>query len=160
MRAFRSKRLRTAGFRLLGNIFTCKTIRFYLFYIHVSSSFNNSFFVSQFRSDWRIRDLVESTLLSCWFVMFWERQSLHTQRNKHNLPHMTWSNYFWLVRIITTQKIKPILIPHYMTPFKITHTFLFRCIKMIMWPWSTKAVISNTGIFVAIDNNTLYESKL
>ncbi len=27
-------------------------------------------------------------------------------------------------------------------------------------PWSTKAVISNTGIFVAIDNNTLYESKL
>ncbi len=30
----------------------------------------------------------------------------------------------------------------------------------IMCPWSTKAVISNTGIFVAIDNNTLYESKL
>ncbi len=29
-----------------------------------------------------------------------------------------------------------------------------------MWPWSTKAVISNTGIFVAIDNNTLYGSKL
>ncbi len=26
--------------------------------------------------------------------------------------------------------------------------------------WSTKAVISNTGIFVAIDNNTLYGSKL
>ncbi len=25
-----------------------------------------------------------------------------------------------------------------------------------MCPWSTKAVISNTGIFVAIDNNTLY----
>ncbi len=29
-----------------------------------------------------------------------------------------------------------------------------------MWPWSTKAVISNTGIFVAIANNTLYGSKL
>ncbi len=29
-----------------------------------------------------------------------------------------------------------------------------------MCPCSTKAVISNTGIFVAIDNNTLYESKL
>ncbi len=29
-----------------------------------------------------------------------------------------------------------------------------------MYPWSTKAVISNTGIFVAIANNTLYESKL
>ncbi len=29
-----------------------------------------------------------------------------------------------------------------------------------MWRWSTKAVISNTGIFVAIANNTLYESKL
>ncbi len=29
-----------------------------------------------------------------------------------------------------------------------------------MCPWSTKAVISNTGIFVAIDNNTLYGSKL
>ncbi len=27
-------------------------------------------------------------------------------------------------------------------------------------PWSTKAVISNTGIFVAIANNTLYGSKL
>ncbi len=26
--------------------------------------------------------------------------------------------------------------------------------------WSTKAVISNTGIFEAIDNNTLYGSKL
>ncbi len=94
MRAFRSKRLRTAGFRLLGNIFTCKTIRFYLFYIHDSSSFNNSFFVSQFRSDWRIRDLVESTLLSCWFVMFWKQQSLHTHRNKHNLPLLTWSTIF------------------------------------------------------------------
>ncbi len=29
-----------------------------------------------------------------------------------------------------------------------------------MCPWSTKAVMSNTAIFVAIDNNTLYESKL
>ncbi len=29
-----------------------------------------------------------------------------------------------------------------------------------MCPWSTKAVISNTGIFVAIANNTLYGSKL
>ncbi len=29
-----------------------------------------------------------------------------------------------------------------------------------MWPWSTKAVISNTGIFVAIAKNTLYGSKL
>ncbi len=29
-----------------------------------------------------------------------------------------------------------------------------------MCPWSTKAVISSTGIFVAIDNNTLYGSKL
>ncbi len=29
-----------------------------------------------------------------------------------------------------------------------------------MCPWSTKAVMSNTGIFVAIDNNTLYGSKL
>uniref|UniRef100_A0A8C1KN96 Kinesin-like protein n=1 Tax=Cyprinus carpio TaxID=7962 RepID=A0A8C1KN96_CYPCA len=28
-----------------------------------------------------------------------------------------------------------------------------------MCPWSTEAVISSTGIFVAIDNNTLYESK-
>ncbi len=27
-------------------------------------------------------------------------------------------------------------------------------------PWSTKAVISSTGIFVAIDNNTLNGSKL
>ncbi len=27
-------------------------------------------------------------------------------------------------------------------------------------PCSTKAVISSTGIFVAIDNNTLYGSKL
>ncbi len=33
-----------------------------------------------------------------------------------------------------------------------------RCLYMC--PCSTKAVISNTGIFVAIDNNTLYESKL
>ncbi len=29
-----------------------------------------------------------------------------------------------------------------------------------MWPWSTKAVLSRTGIFIEIDNNTLYESKL
>ncbi len=29
-----------------------------------------------------------------------------------------------------------------------------------MCPWSTKAVISNTGIFVAIAKNTLYGSKL
>ncbi len=29
-----------------------------------------------------------------------------------------------------------------------------------MWPWSTKAVISSTGIFVAIANNTLYGSQL
>ncbi len=29
-----------------------------------------------------------------------------------------------------------------------------------MCPCSTKAVISNTAIFVAIDNNTLYGSKL
>ncbi len=30
----------------------------------------------------------------------------------------------------------------------------------LMWPWTTKAVISSTGIFVAIANNTLYGSKL
>ncbi len=29
-----------------------------------------------------------------------------------------------------------------------------------MWPWSTEAVISSTGVFVAIANNTLYGSKL
>ncbi len=29
-----------------------------------------------------------------------------------------------------------------------------------MFPWSTKAVISSTGIFVAISNDTLYGSKL
>ncbi len=29
-----------------------------------------------------------------------------------------------------------------------------------MCPWSTEAVISSTAIFVAITNNTLYESKL
>ncbi len=29
-----------------------------------------------------------------------------------------------------------------------------------MWPWTTKPVISSTGIFVAIANNTLYGSKL
>ncbi len=29
-----------------------------------------------------------------------------------------------------------------------------------LWPWSTDAVISSTGIFVAITNNTLYGSKL
>ncbi len=29
-----------------------------------------------------------------------------------------------------------------------------------MCPWSTEAVISSTVIFVAIDNNTLYGSKL
>ncbi len=32
--------------------------------------------------------------------------------------------------------------------------------NLYMWPCSTKAVISNTGIFVAIANNTLYGSKL
>ncbi len=87
---------------------------------------------------------------------------LHTHRNKQNLPLLTWLTIFDLWESClhdTTQKIKPMLIPH-MTPFKITHTLLFRCIKMNMCPWSTKAVISNTGIFVAIDNNTLYGSKL
>ncbi len=34
------------------------------------------------------------------------------------------------------------------------------CCSTNMWPWCTKAVISNTGIFVAIANNTLYGSKL
>ncbi len=29
-----------------------------------------------------------------------------------------------------------------------------------MWPWSTKAVLSRWGIFVAIAKNTLYGSKL
>ncbi len=29
-----------------------------------------------------------------------------------------------------------------------------------MQPWSTEAVMSSTAIFVAIDNNTLYGSKL
>ncbi len=29
-----------------------------------------------------------------------------------------------------------------------------------MWPWSTKPVLSHTGIFVAIANNKLYGSKL
>ncbi len=29
----------------------------------------------------------------------------------------------------------------------------------IMWPWSTEAVLSRWGIFVAIANNTLYGSK-
>ncbi len=38
----------------------------------------------------------------------------------------------------------------------ITNDFLHK----YMWPWSTKAVISSTAIFVAIDNNTLYGSKL
>jgi len=32
------------------------------------------------------------------------------------------------------------------------------CVNMC--PWSTDAVISTTDIFVAIANNTLYESKL
>ncbi len=42
-------------------------------------------------------------------------------------------------------------------------TLYISCISIIipnMWLWSTKAVISNTGIFVAIANNTLYGSKL
>jgi len=30
----------------------------------------------------------------------------------------------------------------------------------IIWPWTTKAVLSCTGIFVAIANKTLYWSKL
>ncbi len=29
-----------------------------------------------------------------------------------------------------------------------------------MWPWTTKPVLSSTGIFVAIANNTLYGSKV
>ncbi len=33
------------------------------------------------------------------------------------------------------------------------------CVTHI-WPWSTKAVLSRWGIFVAIANNTLYGSKL
>ncbi len=33
-------------------------------------------------------------------------------------------------------------------------------IYICVCPWSTKAVISSTAIFVAIDNNTLYGSKL
>ncbi len=33
-------------------------------------------------------------------------------------------------------------------------------IQSHMCPWSTDAVISSTAIFVAIDNNALYESKL
>ncbi len=38
--------------------------------------------------------------------------------------------------------------------------FIFILDSFDMCPCSTKAVISNTGIFVAIDNNTLYGSKL
>ncbi len=33
-------------------------------------------------------------------------------------------------------------------------------IHTYMCPWSTEAVMSSTGIFVVIDNNTLYGSKL
>ncbi len=36
----------------------------------------------------------------------------------------------------------------------------FKLDNFKMWLWTTKAVISNTGIFVAIANNTLYGSKL
>ncbi len=32
--------------------------------------------------------------------------------------------------------------------------------KVHMWPWTTKPVISSTGIFIAVANNTLYGSKL
>ncbi len=32
--------------------------------------------------------------------------------------------------------------------------------QMHMWPWTTKPVISSTGKFVAIANNTFYGSKL
>ncbi len=32
--------------------------------------------------------------------------------------------------------------------------------KVHMWPWTTKIVISSTGIFIAVANNTLYGSKL
>ncbi len=35
-----------------------------------------------------------------------------------------------------------------------------RRLSVRMCPWSTKPVISSTGVFVAIANNTLYGSKL
>ncbi len=39
------------------------------------------------------------------------------------------------------------------------HVYIYIHI-IYMCPWSTDAVISSTAIFVAITNNTLYESKL
>ncbi len=55
---------------------------------------------------------------------------------------------------------------HHTTPVHYLHTpphirCLFKTISnTYMCPCSTKAVISNTGIFVAIANNTLHVSKL
>ncbi len=39
------------------------------------------------------------------------------------------------------------------------YTFWFIKNTLYLWPWSTNAAISRTGIFVAIANNTLYGSK-
>ncbi len=55
--------------------------------------------------------------------------------------------------------------PHHMLYYMVSVSFLniIKCSRRFswhMWPWSTKPVLSSTGIFVAIANNTLYGSKL
>ncbi len=39
------------------------------------------------------------------------------------------------------------------------HSILYELIKSHLWPWTTKAVLSRWGIFVAIATNALYGSK-
>ncbi len=44
--------------------------------------------------------------------------------------------------------------------FTVSSDFLYKCDKIHLCPWSTKAVLSLWGIFVEIAKNTLYGSKL
>ncbi len=59
-----------------------------------------------------------------------------------------------MTNILNDKNIDCIMIPHQY------YFVIIRNQNHEIWPWSTKAVISNTDIFVAIANNTLYGSKL
>ncbi len=68
-----------------------------------------------------------------------------TLRQSHALIQLT------LATVSVRQTLNVLFITSYL---EFTDLFFHMCL------WSTKAVISNTGIFVAIANNTLYGSKL
>ncbi len=139
-----------------------KVWRTWIFWLELRlSRHRNGFSFWRSFKDWfRLRNRVWDGNRSGIMVRYGRRHEwkLHTHHSQEKMECKWW-------------KIKQIRLLHwsdaymksqshdFWKPLPQVYRFLYECF-CDLWPWSTKAVLSHWGIFVAIANNTLYGSKL